>query len=694
MKNFYASMFISLMCALSAQAAVIQVTSDKSGTELQAAINAASSGDTLKVQAGTYYGNFTMKEGVNVIGGWNADFTDTTSYATILDANANGRVVNQPAAFDVLTVWENLTVQNGKLSVALSDAGGSGVALMAYGQVKHCLIQNNTFDYTSGNCIGGGVFNNAVGACTEPLVVDCWIRNNSGTHGGGARVAGIILNTVIEHNSTTNNAAGGVQLHYGGAMYNCIVRYNVSGGDMGGVRLTGTKACTVANCLIYGNEATKTIGGLSVETGVHYMYNNTIVCNKQKYTNNPNRAGVRLNVNSDAVFANNIVWGNMVNDDVQADQMEIHATYASDRAAAYFRNNAVVHPIVGTNTIVLDATNPGFVDASAGNFRLVYGSGLINAGEDDTQLTGAVDLDSNIRKAGPAVDMGAYEFPYHTLTIDAFEHATLLIGEDTIVAGAYELPQGHIDTVVIRVEEGYRVERVTCGDAILVEEEGVYALPALMADMTLTIEVEQIMYDLTVAEFEHATLILDGDTALAGIYPLPQGHIASAIIVAEEGYQIKSVTCGDAILEGVEGVYALPAMLTGMTLTIEVEQIMYDLTVAEFEHVTLILDGDTALAGTYPLPYGHIASAIIVAEEGYQIKSVTCGDALLVEEEGVYTLPAMLADMTLAIEVEESSTDIDNINVNANAVKVIRDGQLFILREGKEYNALGQKLHK
>ncbi len=38
---FYA---FGLMCALSAQAAVIQVTSDKSGTELQAAINAASSG--------------------------------------------------------------------------------------------------------------------------------------------------------------------------------------------------------------------------------------------------------------------------------------------------------------------------------------------------------------------------------------------------------------------------------------------------------------------------------------------------------------------------------------------------------------------------------------------------------------------------------------------------------------------------
>ena len=120
MKNFYASMFISLMCALSAQAAVIQVTSDKSGTELQAAINAASSGDTLTVQAGTYYGNFTMKQGVNVIGGWDANFETQTDYATILDAQENGRVVNQEAAFDVLTVWENLTIQNGK------DESGTG----------------------------------------------------------------------------------------------------------------------------------------------------------------------------------------------------------------------------------------------------------------------------------------------------------------------------------------------------------------------------------------------------------------------------------------------------------------------------------------------------------------------------------------------------------------------------------------
>ena len=612
MKNFYASMFISLMCALSAQAAVIQVTSDKSGTELQAAINAASSGDTLKVQAGTYYGNFTMKEGVNVIGGWNATFTDTTSYATILDANANGRVLYQAAPFTTLTVWENLTIQNGKFTSEQTDKAGAGVFLCDKGQVKHCLIQNNLFDVTSGTASGGGVYEN--GYTTSVLVEDCIIRGNTASHGGGVRICGVIRNSVIENNTTTLNACGGVQLHYGGAMYNCIVRNN-TGKDTGGVRCTGTKACVVANCLIAGNEAAGTIGGMSLENGIHYIYNNTIVGNKQASSSNASRCGVRLNVNSDLVFANNIVWGNKVGDDVQADQMEIHATYASDRAAAYFRNNAIVHPTVGSNTIVLDAADPGFVDASASNFRLVYASGLINAGEDDTDRTGALDLDGNARMAGDTVDIGAYEYPY---------------------------------------------------------------------------------FALTVAAFDHATLILNGDTTLAGKYMRPQAYTAAAVIVAEEGYTIKSVTCDEAVLEEVEGVYTLPALSADMTLTIEVEQITFDLTVAAFEHATLVLDGDTTLAGTYSLPYGHTATAVIVAEEGYQIKSVTCDETVLEEIEGVYTLPAMLADMTLSIEVEASSTDIEQVINDQSPMtnKVLRHGQLIILRDGKEYNAFGQQLYE
>ncbi len=201
--------------------AQVQVTADKSGTELQAAIDAAEAGTTVYVQAGTYFGNFTMKEGVNVSGGWNESFTTQTDYATILDAQANGRVLEQPAAFTTLTVWSNLTIQNGKLTATATVKAGAGVVLCDKGQVKHCLIQNNLFDASSGEASGGGVYEN--GFTESVLVDDCIIRGNSASHGGGVRICGVMQNSIIENNTTSINACGGVQLHYGGAMYNCIV---------------------------------------------------------------------------------------------------------------------------------------------------------------------------------------------------------------------------------------------------------------------------------------------------------------------------------------------------------------------------------------------------------------------------------------------------------------------------------------
>ena len=509
---FYA---FGLMCALSAQAAVIQVTSDKSGTELQAAINAASSGDTLKVQAGTYYGNFTMKQGVNVIGGWDANFETQTDYATILDAQENGRVVNQEAAFDVLTVWENLTIQNGKFTAQNSDLGGPGVALFANGQVKHCEIRNNIYTGESGTCNGGGVFNNAY--TDKVLVDDCYIHDNTASHGGGVRICGVIQNSIIENNTTTNNACGGVQLHYGGAMYNCIIRGN-TGIDTGGVRITGTKPCSMANCLIVGNIATNTIGGLQMANDVaHKVYNNTIVGNKQNSSSNAARCGVHLNVNADAEFVNNIVYGNTANNTPQADQLQINGNYKSSHSA-YFKNNAVVlASTFGTNTTLL-TEDPGFTDISDAdvannNYSLLWTSSLINAGN-DSKVQGSTDLAGNARKAGDHVDIGAYELPYYTLTIAAFDHATLTVGGETKTAGDYSLPKGYTTTATIEPDENYSITSVTCDDAILTPEAGIYTLPALLTDMTLTITVQST-----------PTGIDDANTAVKAVKVIRNGQL-------------------------------------------------------------------------------------------------------------------------------------------------------------------------
>ncbi len=671
--------------------AQVQVTADKSGTELQAAIDAAEAGTTVYVQAGTYFGNFTMKEGVNVSGGWNEGFTAQTDYATILDAKANGRVLHQAAAFTTLTVWSNLTIQNGKFTAQQTDKAGSGVFLCDKGQVKHCLIQNNLFDATSGEASGGGVYEN--GYTTSVLVDDCIIRGNTASHGGGVRICGVIQNSIIENNTTTINACGGVQLHYGGAMYNCIVRGN-TGKDTGGVRLTGTKACTVANCLIVGNTATGTIGGVSVEGGLQNIYNCTIVGNNQKSTNSTGRCGVRINVNADAPFYNNIVCGNMANGEIQAAQLELHATYQSERAARVFKNNAIVFGSeVGVNTILLaKEADPGFVDASHSDFHLLYTSALINKG-DDSQAKGETDLDGKARKAGPAVDLGCYELPYYKLTIAAFEHATLTAGTDPLTAGAYELPQGYTTTATIVADEGYSIKSVKLGDATLEPVEGVYTLPALTADVTLTITVEQIMVNLTIAAFEHATLTVTGQGVLpAGTYPVPYGYTTTATLAADEGWNIKSVKLGAEELVAVEGVYTLPAIKADATLTIEVEQIMVNLTVAAFEHATLTVEGvGVMVAGTYPVPYGYTTTATLVADEGYTIKSVKLGEDELVPVEGVYTIPALKADVTITITVEKNEvTAIINGQQQAVSRKVLRDGQLLIIRNEATFNAQGQ----
>ncbi|MBR1878609.1 MAG: hypothetical protein IJ814_06370 [Paludibacteraceae bacterium] len=567
-KHFSLALCLLASATLLAQT---QVTADKTGTELQAAIDAAESGTTVYVQAGTYYGNFTMKDGVNVSGGWNEDFTAQTDYATILDANADGRVVNQAEAFSTLTVWSNLTIQNGQFTSQYTDQGGSGVALFANGQVKHCLIQNNKYTGTSGTCNGGGVFNNAY--TDKVLVDDCIIRGNTASHGGGVRICGVIQNSIIENNTTTLNACGGVQLHYGGAMYNCIIRGN-TGVDTGGVRITGTQACTVANCLIVDNHATNTIGGLQMANNVaHLAYNNTIVGNTQASAENPARCGVHLNVAAAAKFVNNIVWGNTANGQAQTDQLQINGNY-NQSASANFLNNAIVRPSTyGTSTVLIDKdTDPGFVDASENNFRLLYTSSLINAGN-NTYTKGSTDLDGIARIAGGTVDLGCYELPHFTLTIADFAHVTLTVGGNTMAAGEYALPQGYTATATVVADEGYRITSVKYGETTLEAAEGVYTLPALTADATLAITVEQIMVNLTIAEFEHATLTVTGQGVLpAGTYPVPYGYTTTATLTADEGWSIKSVKLDAEELVAAEGVYTLPELKADATLTIEVEK--------------------------------------------------------------------------------------------------------------------------
>ncbi len=467
----------------------IPVNTVKEGGDFQAALDATPAGCDLYVQAGTYNGNFTMKEGVNVSGGWNEDFTAQTDYATILDANNTGRVITQTAAFATLTIWENLTIQNG--NDANASTGGGGAWLDRLGQLKHCLICNNT---TTG--YGGGVGHNVTAAAThgEVVVTDCIVRyNKSGKQGGGMRVGATVENSLVERNVSGADGAGLYLQH--GCARNCVIRLNHSTGNAGGIRAYGYTE--IYNNLIYANVANGQIGGIS-QGGANRnsnVVNNTIVCNKQISSTNPHRCGAMLGDNAkNATFVNNVVWSNYAGDVINETQTDIAA---SRMGSGSISNNAIYNAELGDNAIKLTDANPGFVevadaDTTKWDLHLEFTSVLLDKGMNSAVPEGATDLDGLTRIQGSAVDLGVYELPYFTLTVAAFEHATLTVeGIGVLPAGAYQLPQGYTTTATIAVEEGYKLTSVKLGEEELIPVEGVYTIPALTEDAVVTIIVEE-----------------------------------------------------------------------------------------------------------------------------------------------------------------------------------------------------------
>ena len=489
MKKLY-FLALSVLASASLMATQVKVAASSdlqaAGSDLKAAVNGATSGDTVLVQAGTYEGNFTMKDGVYVSGGWNEDFTAQTEHASILDAKQSGRVLNQPANFATLTIWDNFTIKNGKLTAA--DGGknlGAGVALMQKGRVINCLIQNNTFDY-SGTCIGGGIGQD-VGDRNDTCAINCVVRNNQASHGGGVRIRGVILNSTMEYNESSNNG-GGLYLQAGSA-YNCIVTNNVSLAGGGGVDMYGTGS--LVNCLGANNTAGN-VGGLSMRSSNREtadsgsdIINCTIVNNTQKNTNNPQFCGVRLDVrnNPNRAFVNNVVYGNTINGEVQAQELGGYP-----QGYGKFLNNAVAGTTAKVTYIQLDAENaPQFNE----NYSFAWTSPLYNAGSNDAlaYFVGDKDVYGNARKQGANMEIGAVELAEYKATVATIENGSLtleFLGQQLeLVAGEYSLPEGFTATVVATPAEGYVLDKITIDQIALETVEGVYTLPAIKSNIVL-----------------------------------------------------------------------------------------------------------------------------------------------------------------------------------------------------------------
>ena len=229
------------LCTLILALVLVQVVSAAtifvpgSYSTIQAGIDAASSGDTVYVEAGTYVENITLKSGVRVMG----EGADVTK----INGNDTGRAVTCIDCSNI-TRLNGFTITGGD-----ADLAGGMYNLNSTAVIKNCIFKSNTANN------GGGVINENASV----TIIGCTFTNNSSDWGGG------ILNrdgsevtisdcTITENTSTTNG--GGIR-NMGGSVVtitNCTIKENLTTEDYaGGVYCANRANVTITDCTLSRN---------------------------------------------------------------------------------------------------------------------------------------------------------------------------------------------------------------------------------------------------------------------------------------------------------------------------------------------------------------------------------------------------------------------------------------------------------
>lgn len=262
---------------------------------IKAAVQAATSGDTIELGDGTFLGsgnrriNFGGKELVLRSAGGDPA-------ACVIDCEGGGRGFLLSSGEGPAAVIEGITVRNG--FTQYPDYGGSGIRMDGSSPtVRNCVFEANTalaggglrevafgsggalysgggapvvtdcvFEGNSADYFGAGLF--ATEGAT-PAVNGCVFRNNHARSGGGAYAVAGGTRPVFDGCDFEANGADYGAGYYGdegsaAEMYGCRFVENVSVGVGGGAAIWASATILLEDCLLVRNEAT---GGSGLYAG-------------------------------------------------------------------------------------------------------------------------------------------------------------------------------------------------------------------------------------------------------------------------------------------------------------------------------------------------------------------------------------------------------------------------------------------
>jgi len=484
---------ILVFCAVIANAQVIQVSGNQSGTwsgEVRLVGDViVDTGDTLTIMPGTSVISEKYFE-IRVLGSFWAEGTENARIIfTVSDTTgySNYEQASQGA-------WKGITFSKPN-SVKLSycdfsygktildgDGGAMRIFMADDIEISHCTFHHNTMRRK-----GGAIY-------AENSVInmhDCEIYKNFGMGFEGSYCWGVgcqflkcdlTMHDMVFHDNYSEVAYGaGMNVDSCNFELNNAVFYNNFAVDAGGLGIQRCKDYTVKVCnmLAYNNSVIHYGGGLAMAASDPELNNLTIVNN---YCGGGGGAGMQTAFNACPTLNNCIFWGNhAIYGFSDNDTLEYYCgsqiwLWGGDCYPVF--NNGLVQygldSINGHEYITPEQYNdmldvdPLFVDMQHHDYQLNANSPCINTGKEDISGLFIPDLDlaGGPRVYNDRIDMGCYE--WNNIGVDEFlvEGNTMSVYPNPLTDNAFCIVNlNKKSEVVLKLIslDGKEVYRETCG---------------------------------------------------------------------------------------------------------------------------------------------------------------------------------------------------------------------------------------
>lgn len=375
---------------------------------INAATGKASSGDTINVAAGVYFGSGTdvvsITKSINLLGGWDNSFATQSGMATV---DGQGARRGMTFASGTTSMMDRFVVQNGQNP--LYSVGGGGIKVDAANlTINNSWIRNNTT--LCGYDCSGGILNQQGSVVLSNSSVS---GNSSPWMGGGIYNYGVMT---ITNTSITGNQAG--------------TQCCSGGGGGGGIDNEGTMVLNAST--VSGNTILNFFYGPGIYNGYYptmtlTLNNSTVFSNTGGYGEGIYTFGGALTINSSTI-ANNSKYGvyDLTADTtIQNSILANNGTIGNDcyKATGYFGGvTSLGYNLIRSNTnCSLIGTDIGGQDPKLGSLQnnggstatasLLAGSPAINAGNPGgcTGSSGTLTTDQRSFPRIGNCDIGAFE---------------------------------------------------------------------------------------------------------------------------------------------------------------------------------------------------------------------------------------------------------------------------------------------